>query len=53
MVLECECGYVAKGDDEQRLVDSARSHAWLAHGVELPSELILELASNKDRRGEA
>ena len=43
MVLECDCGYVARGEDEEHLIEDVRTHAWTAHRVELNTELLLEL----------
>ncbi|MDQ4130783.1 MAG: DUF1059 domain-containing protein [Actinomycetota bacterium] len=42
--LDCDCGYVAWGEDDRTLVAIARSHAWEEHGVRLTAELILALA---------
>jgi len=42
--LECDCGYVAHGDDDDELVAAVQSHARDVHGMKLPAELILTLA---------
>lgn len=42
--LECDCGYVAHGDDDNDLVAAVQAHARRVHGMELPSELVLMLA---------
>jgi predicted small metal-binding protein len=39
--IGCECGYVARGADEERLVADARRHAREAHRLELTREQIL------------
>jgi hypothetical protein len=39
--IGCECGYVARGDDEEGLVADARRHAREAHRLELTREQIL------------
>jgi hypothetical protein len=39
--IGCECGYVARGADEEGLVADARRHAREAHGLELSREQIL------------
>jgi len=44
-VLECDCGYVARGEDDGELVAAAQAHARKAHGMELPARLILSRAS--------
>lgn len=48
MVLECDCGYVAQGEDEEHLIEDVRSHAWSAHHVELNAELVREIAHESD-----
>jgi hypothetical protein len=42
--LECDCGYVAHGDDDDDLVAAVQAHARRVHGMELSSELVLTLA---------
>jgi predicted small metal-binding protein len=42
--IGCECGYVARGDDEERLVADAQLHAREAHHLELTREQILRSA---------
>jgi uncharacterized protein DUF1059 len=44
-VLECDCGYVARGEDDGELVAAAQAHARKSHGMELPARLILSRAS--------
>lgn len=44
-VLECDCGYVARGEDDGELVAAAQTHARTSHGMELPARLILSRAS--------
>ena len=51
MVLECDCGYLARGDDEEHLIADVRSHAWSMHHVELSAELVLQLAHEVDEGG--
>jgi predicted small metal-binding protein len=43
-VLECECGYVARGDDDAQLVADVQSHARQCHDMDVPPELILRMA---------
>jgi len=43
--LECDCGYVACGEDEDELVAAVQAHASAAHGMTLPAELVLGLLS--------
>jgi predicted small metal-binding protein len=42
--MGCECGYVARGGDEEGLVADARRHAREAHLLELSREQILRSA---------
>jgi Protein of unknown function (DUF1059) len=51
-VLECECGYVARGEDDGELVAAAQAHARTSHGMELPARLILSRASTARVRTE-
>ena len=41
--LECDCGHVARGDDESDLIDNVQAHAWGAHHVTLSRDLVHEL----------
>jgi hypothetical protein len=41
--LECDCGYVAHGEDDDELVAAVQAHARDVHGMKLPAELILTL----------
>ena len=45
--LECDCGYVAHGDDDDKLVAAVQAHARNAHGMELSAQLVLRLAGTK------
>jgi len=42
--IGCECGYVARGADEDGLVADARLHAREAHRLDLSREQILRSA---------
>jgi hypothetical protein len=42
--LECDCGYLAHGDDDDELVAVVQAHARNVHGMELSAELVLTLA---------
>jgi hypothetical protein len=52
-VLECECGFVARGEDDGELVVAAQVHARKSHGMELPAHLILARASTAGVRPES
>lgn len=43
-VINCECGYVAKGETDDELVADAQEHAREVHGIELTREQVLSLA---------
>jgi len=47
--LECDCGFVAHGGDEDELIVAVQAHAREAHGMSLPAELILALFGAKPR----
>jgi hypothetical protein len=49
-VLECDCGYVARGEDDGELVAAAQDHARKSHGMELPAQLVLSRAKTASRR---
>jgi predicted small metal-binding protein len=48
MVLECDCGYLARGEDEKHLVEDVQAHAWHAHHMELTREAVLDLAHHAE-----
>jgi predicted small metal-binding protein len=41
--LECDCGYVAAGEDDDALVAAVQAHAFEAHGMTLSAELVIDL----------
>jgi hypothetical protein len=43
-VVHCECGFEARADDEDNLVDEVRRHAQDAHGMALSHHEALLLA---------
>ena len=43
-VLHCECGFEARGEDEEELVAEVRRHASEAHAMTLTREEALVLA---------
>jgi predicted small metal-binding protein len=43
-VIRCDCGYVARGDNDDELVQVAQRHARDAHGIELTPEQVLSMA---------
>jgi predicted small metal-binding protein len=43
-VLQCECGFEARAEDEAALVSEIRRHAGEAHGMELSHDEAVQLA---------
>lgn len=43
-VINCDCGYVARGDTDDELVRTAQQHAREVHGMELTREQVLSLS---------
>ena len=43
-VLQCDCGFKARGRDEDRLAAEVRRHAWETHGMALSPDQALLLA---------
>ncbi|HEV8627039.1 MAG TPA: DUF1059 domain-containing protein [Acidimicrobiia bacterium] len=41
--LDCDCGYVASGEDDDELVAAVQAHASEVHGMTLSAELVLDL----------
>ncbi len=44
MEIPCECGYVARGADDDELVAAAQDHARTVHRMELTAEVVLAVA---------
>ena len=42
--LQCECGFEARAEDEDRLVEEVQRHAWDVHGMPLSRHEALLLA---------
>ena len=47
-VINCDCGFVVRGADDDELVANAQSHAREAHGIDLTREQALAIASPAD-----
>ena len=47
--LECDCGFVAQGGDDDELVVAVQAHAREAHDMSLPADLILAMVGTKPR----
>lgn len=42
-IINCDCGFVARGDSDDELVAGAQQHAKEVHGMELTREQVLSL----------
>lgn len=42
-VLQCDCGFDARAEDEEGLVAEVRAHAWEVHGMALSHDEALLL----------
>ncbi len=51
-VVQCECGFEARGASEARLVAEMRRHAWKAHGMALSHDEALLLAFRAELKKE-
>jgi uncharacterized protein DUF1059 len=47
-VLRCDCGFEARAEDEEGLVEEVRRHAWEAHGMSLSCDEALVLAARAE-----
>jgi predicted small metal-binding protein len=50
--LTCDCGFVARGEDEEALVEQVRRHARDAHGMALSHDEALAVARDSTARSE-
>ena len=41
--LRCDCGYEVQASDEAARVHEVQRHASVAHGIDLPDEVALDL----------
>ena len=44
-VINCDCGFVVRGADDDELVANATEHARDAHGIELTRDQALAIAT--------
>ena len=47
-VLHCDCGFEARGEDEDELVREVQRHALEAHGMPLTRAQVLALAARAE-----
>ena len=43
-VINCDCGFVVRGEDDDQLVTNAQTHAREVHGMEITRDQVLALA---------
>ena len=43
-IVQCECGYVARGETDDELVDDVQQHATEVHNMDLTREQVLAMA---------
>lgn len=43
-MVQCDCGFEARADDEDGLVEEVQRHAWEAHGMALSHDEALVVA---------
>jgi predicted small metal-binding protein len=43
-IINCDCGYVVRGDTDDELVVNAQAHARDVHGMEISAEQAISLA---------
>jgi predicted small metal-binding protein len=43
-IINCDCGYIARGDTDDELVQAAQQHAREVHAMELTAGQVLSLA---------
>ena len=50
-VLVCECGFEARGEDDEALIEQVRRHAAEAHGMTLSYDQALALTVTRKPTG--
>lgn len=43
-LINCDCGYVVRGDSDDELVANGQAHARDSHGMDITREQVLALA---------
>jgi predicted small metal-binding protein len=46
-IIQCDCGYVARGETDDELVADAQQHAREVHGMEITREQVLAMAQQE------
>jgi predicted small metal-binding protein len=47
--IQCDCGYVARGETDEELVAVAQKHAREVHGMEITREQVLAMAREEEK----
>lgn len=45
--IQCDCGYVVRGETDDELVAEAQKHAREAHGMDITREQVLAMAQQE------
>jgi predicted small metal-binding protein len=45
--IQCDCGYVARGETDDQLVADAQKHAREVHDMEITTEQVLAMARHE------
>lgn len=45
-VINCDCGHVVRGENDEELVVNAQKHAREVHGMEITRDQVLAIAEN-------
>lgn len=48
LIINCECGFVVRGKDEDELVANAQAHAKIEHHMDLTPRQALAIAEPAD-----
>jgi predicted small metal-binding protein len=48
LVINCECGFVVRGKDDDELVINAQTHAKREHNIDLTRRMALSIAEPAD-----
>ena len=43
-IINCDCGYVVRGETDDEIVENAQAHARDVHGMEITPAQVLALA---------
>lgn len=43
-IINCDCGFVVRGDSDTELIERGQAHAREVHGMELTGDQLLSMA---------